>query len=146
MFNFHASSFTWESHPHEPDPFYKYTGGFVGNNGDIYQVRFNLQSACWIRNPTSGDKDLELFLGSPCRSEYTIADNNLFQIPSNEWRMAFSRDFRLPIARRPSCEIEEFSKAKVPLSESFRMHEIDIRSHRCASEMKEESQMDVWRR
>ncbi|MCY3762794.1 MAG: hypothetical protein OXH50_16220, partial [Gemmatimonadetes bacterium] len=89
MINFHASSFTWESRPHEPDPFYKYSGGLVGPPGEAYHVRFNLQSACLIREPGSED-GLELFLGSPCRSEYTIADSNLFQIPSGEWRIPFS--------------------------------------------------------
>ena len=69
MINFYASSFTWESHPHEPDPHYKWMGGFVGENGDVYHVRFNLQSACWIR-PVDVPQDTvgtELFLCSPCR-------------------------------------------------------------------------------
>lgn len=133
MFNFHASSFTWESHPHEPDPFYKYTGGFVGNNGDIYQVRFNLQSACWIRNPKSVDKDLELFLGSPCRSEYTIADNNLFQIPSNEWRMPFSRRGGYTVASRPSWE-QEPSQMR-PHEEAWANHHIVTRYYQNTTEL-----------
>ena len=37
-----------------------------------------------------------LYLGAPCRTEYTIARRNLFQIPSDEWRMAFSRRLSIP--------------------------------------------------
>ena len=108
MINFHASSFTWESKPHEPDLHYKYRRGMVGKVGDAYHVRFNLQSACWIRRLEAAGDDVgtELFLGSPCRSEYTIAETNLFQIPSGEWRMPFGRRGEYSIATRPSWEPE----------------------------------------
>jgi hypothetical protein len=124
MINFHASSFTWESRPHEPDPFYKYVGGFVGEDGYVYHVRFNLQSACRIREPGASG-GLELFLGSPCRSEYTIADSNLFQIPSGEWRMPFSREGSYTIASRPSWE-QEPSRMR-PHAEARAGHRIVIR-------------------
>ena len=124
MINFHASSFTWKSRPHEPDPYYKYTGGFVGEVGEVYHVRFNLQSACRIQKPGSSD-GLELFLGSPCRSEYTIADSNLFQIPCNEWRMPFSRDGAYTIATRPSREQEPSRMS--PHAEAWASHRIAIR-------------------
>ena len=124
MINFHASSFTWESYPNEPDRYYKYAGGFVGKEGDVYHVRFNLQSACRIRQPGSQD-GLELFLGSPCRSEYTIADSNLFQIPSGEWRMPFSREGSYTIAARPSWEREP-SRMR-PHAEARAGHRIVIR-------------------
>ena len=127
MINFHASSFTWESHPHQPDPYYKYTGGFVGEDGDVYHVRFNLQSACWIRraDAPADDAGTELFLGSPCRSEYTIAENNLFQIPSNEWRLPFGRDGGYSVASRPSWEVEPATRK--PHAEAWVDHRIVLR-------------------
>ena len=140
MIDFPRSSFTWQTHPRVADPYYRYAGGFVGQLGQVYHVRFNIEAKCELRDDATGHIT-ELFLGAPCQTEYTIASRNLFQIPSNEWRMAFSRDFRLSIARRPSCEEEEVSKVKVRFSEFFRKHEIDIRSHRGASEMKEVSQI-----
>ena len=125
MINFPRSTFTWESHGHEPDPYYKWTGGFVGEVGQAYHVRFNLQAQCKITEESTG-KTAELFLGSPCRSEYTIARRNLFQIPSNEWRMAFSWTSSPSIAKRPSDEAESSSRSL--LSERFVGHHIDIRT------------------
>ena len=125
MINFPRSTFTWESHAHEPDPYYKWTGGLVGKIGQAYHVRFNLQAQCKITEETTG-KTAELFLGSPCRSEYTIARRNLFQVPSNEWRMAFSWTSSPSIAKRPSGEAESASKGL--LSERFAGHRIDIRT------------------
>jgi hypothetical protein len=99
-------------------------GGFVGEDGYVYHVRFNLQSACRIREPGASG-GLELFLGSPCRSEYTIADSNLFQIPSGEWRMPFSREGSYTIAARPSWE-QEPSRMR-PHAEARAGHRIVIR-------------------
>jgi len=125
MINFPRSTFTWESHPHEPDPYYKWPGGFVGKDGQVYHVRFNLEAQCKITEEASG-KTTELFLGAPCRSEYTIARRNLFQVPSGEWRMAFSRTSTPTIAQRPRNEEEPASKKL--LSEGFVNHVIDIRT------------------
>ena len=125
MINFPCSTFTWKSHPISPDPHYLYSGGFVGTPGQIYHVRFNLEARCEVRDPASGRR-AELFAGAPCRSEYTIAERNLFQVPSNEWRLAFSRQSRLSIATRPSHELEETSVAR--LDEMFQDYQIDLRS------------------
>ena len=124
MINFPCSSFTWKSHPHTPDPYFKYSG-FVGDPGQAYQVRFNLEAACEIRDEST-DHVAELFVGAPCRTEYTIARRNLFQVPSSEFRFAFSRERRLSIARRPSNEQEEVSFRTH--DNHFLDHEIDIRS------------------
>ena len=124
MINFPCSSFTWKSRPHTPDPYFKYSG-FVGDPGQAYQVRFNLEAACEIRDEST-DHVAELFVGAPCRTEYTIARRNLFQVPSSEFRFAFSRERRLSIARRPSNEQEEVSVRTH--DNHFLDHEIDIRS------------------
>lgn len=124
MINFPASTFTWFAHPCQPDPHYKYLGGFVGEYGQAYHVRFNLEAKCEITDD-SNSRTTEVFLGSPCRSEYTIAKRNLFQIPSGEWRMVFNREYQMDISSRPSWE--EHSGSKVKLSESFHDHKIDIR-------------------
>ena len=126
MIAFHRSSFHWKSRPWKPDPVYKYAGGFVGVPGQAYQVRFHLEAACIVEDPDTGRKT-ELYLGAPCRTEYTIARRNLFQVPSDEWRMAFSRNLSIPISRRPSTEATAFRGT--PLEEQFHAHEIDIRHY-----------------
>ena len=134
MINFPRSSFTWEAHPFEPDPHYRWPGGFVGEHGQVYHVRFTLDARCALRD--SGGAELaELFLGAACRSEYTIASENLFQIPSGEWRMAFSRSSSPAIAERPSTETEA-ARAR-PLAEAFQNHTIDIRSYPASEAMEE---------
>ncbi len=105
VIDFARSHFTWDHLPHEPDPDYKYPGGFVGEPGDAYHVRIGYDAVCTI----SRDDDappLEIFLLQPCLAEYTIADRNLFQVPSQEFRVALSRTHGIPIARSPSTERE----------------------------------------
>ncbi len=126
MIAFHRSSFHWRSWPWKPDPVYKYTGGFVGIPGQAYQVRFHLEAACTVEDLEKGRKT-EMYLGAPCRSEYTIARRNLFQVPSDEWRMAFSRSMSIPISRRPSTE--PAGLRGTPLEKQFQAHEIDIRQY-----------------
>ncbi|MDP6116165.1 MAG: hypothetical protein QF437_33160 [Planctomycetota bacterium] len=121
MINFPASTFTWEGFPWEKHPIHKWHGGFVGECGQVYHVRFNLEARCAIEDANGGGT--EIFLGAPCRSEYTIAKRNLFQIPSNEWRVAFSREHSIHISRRPSSDDPEGKY--VPLTEIKQ----DIRSH-----------------
>ena len=125
MIDFFRSTFTWKSHPWAPDPYYKWAGGFVGETGQVYHVRFNLEARCLVRDPAEGGDGTELFLGAPCRTEYTIANRNLFQVPNNEWRMAFSREREIPIARRPSWEAEKGSGKS--LAKNFEKYHIDIR-------------------
>ncbi|MSP12334.1 MAG: hypothetical protein EXR62_05180, partial [Chloroflexi bacterium] len=67
MINFPRSTFTWKHHPWQPDPYYKYSGGFVGKHGEVYQVRFNLVGSCVIQDEKRGTTS-ELFVSAPCRS------------------------------------------------------------------------------
>ena len=124
MINFWRSTFTWKSHPWMPDPYYRWAGGFVGETGQVYHVRFNLQGMCRIDDPDSG-VEWECFLGAPCRTEYTIAESNMFQVPSGEFRMAFSRDAAVPVSYR--SRTPEPSGKNGRLSDLFRHHHIDIR-------------------
>ncbi len=126
MLNFSRSTFTWTGHPWSEDAYYRFPGGFVGKAGQVYHVRFNLEARCEIRDDAT-QKVSELFLGAPCRSEYTIASRNLFQIPSGEWRMAFSHDSSAAIAKKPSEQQENVSVGK--LSEMFQDHRLDIQYH-----------------
>ena len=126
MINFPRSSFTWKSHPKKADRHYKWMGGFVGEQGEYYHVRFTLEAGCKVTEEATG-KSAELFLGAPCRSEYTIARRNLFQIPSGEWRMAFSRRSNLTIARLPSTETEPASARS--LVDGYQDFRIDIREY-----------------
>lgn len=138
MINFPQSTFTWKAHPRKPHPYYRYDGGFVGKYGQVYQVRFNIDAKCNIRDEAT-DQVAELFLGAPCRGEYTIAASNLIMIPSTEFRMAFSRQSRLTIARRPSTEREDVFAER--LSERFQDYRIDLRSFDGASELKDARQI-----
>lgn len=132
MINYPASTFTWQGRPFTPDPYYKYPGGFVGNPGQVYHVRMNLVSKCDIRNDATGDVT-ELFVSSPCRSEYTIASRNLFQVPGAEFRYAFSRDKSLHIAKGPSTEVEGVESRS--LADHFQEHSIEIRHFDDAEEI-----------
>ncbi len=89
-------------------------------------MRFHLEAACIVEDLATG-RQTDLYLGAPCRSEYTIARRNLFQVPSDEWRMAFSRSLNVPISRRPSTEAAEFKGTS--LEKQFQAHEIDIRQY-----------------
>ncbi len=105
MISFGRSHFCQVGAPSEPDPFYKYPGGFVGSYGDAYHVRIGYDAVCTIGSDTLASP-VEIFLLQPCLAEYTIAERNLFQVPSQEFRVAFSRTHRIPIASQPSWEHE----------------------------------------
>jgi len=125
MINYHASTFTWRSR-HSPHPYYRYEGGFVGKFGDVYDVRSNLQASFEILDDSSG-RVTEVFLGSPCRGEYTIADRNLFQVPSFEFRMAFSRHRDVRISRGTGGEKEKVDERPSTLSERYLDFKLDLR-------------------
>lgn len=124
MIDFQRSFFTWQTFPWKPDPYYKYAGGFVGKEGEVRHVRFNLESRCTISRE-SGGATAELFLGAPCRSEYTIPRRDFFQIPGSEFRMAFSRTHRIPIAGRPSNEPEPVAAQE--LNAAFQQNSICLK-------------------
>ncbi len=124
MIDFSRSSFTWKHVPWRHDEHYKYAGGFVGEEGQIYHVRFNLEAMCEITENASGKKT-PVYLGSPCRSEYTIARRNLFQIPSAEWRLAFTENDQIPVARQPSSVAENTTRA--PLAGLFSETQLRLR-------------------
>jgi len=132
MIDFPRSTFAWKARPFQPDPYYRWAGGFVGTAGQVYQVRFNLEAACQVRDEASGYV-AELFLGAPCHSEYTIAARNLFQVPSAEFRLVCSRQSWLHIAQRPSSEAEP--AAATPLGKTFQEYRIDLRSFAESTEL-----------
>lgn len=133
MINFPSSTFTWKNFPHKREPYYKFMGGFVGKDEQVYHVRFNIEAMFEIRDEATGAV-AEHFVSAPCRTEYTIANRNLFQIPSSEFRMAFSRSSRLTIARRPSTEQEPINNAL--LTAAWQDHKIDIRTFSSVTELK----------
>ena len=136
MIAFHRSSFLWKSHPWKAHPYYKYDGGFVGRIGQIYYVRFHLEAACRIND---GINQASIYLGAPCRTEYTIASSNFFQSPSNEWRMAFSHDCQIPISKKLSTE-KEITHNQL-LKDLWQNHQIDIRQYDQAKPLTEAHQV-----
>lgn len=124
MIDFSRSLFTRKAQPWRLDSCYRYAGGFVGTPGQSYHVQFKIEAACTVEHQATGTT-AEMFLGAPCRTEYTIASCNLFQIPSGEYRMAFSRTAKLHIAKRHSTEPEPARTE--PLGSMFQDHVIDVR-------------------
>ena len=80
MINFSRSSFMWKAHPWKPDPHYKWPGGFVGEHGQGLSRAFYLRGALRFCATAMGPSWRNSFWAHPCRSEYTIASENLFQI------------------------------------------------------------------
>src|SRR6185503_7836251 len=132
MIDFGRSYFTWKSKPMRRDPYYKYAGGFVGREGAVHRVRIQFDAVCTLTNEKSGHKE-ELFLLCPCRTEYTIVRDNLFQIPNGEFRPVFGREFSVPISSRPSDEPENLKRRK--LSDQFAEYFIEARSIAGAKEL-----------
>ena len=132
MIDFPRSFFTWKTFPRQDDPYYKYAGGFIGKEGDVRHVRFNLESSCVISDE-NGSVLAELFVGAPCRTEYTIPRQGFFQIPSSEFRMAFSRSHQIPIAKRPSNESEPVSARA--LDAAYQEHDISLKAFQHPTEV-----------
>ena len=137
MINYPHSTFTWKSFPAEPHPYYKRTG-FVGTYGQVHHVRVNIDATCDVREEQTG-MVTELFLSAPCRAEYTIATRNLIQVPSGEWRIAFSRESMIPIARQPSTVDEKVTTDR--LSERYEEFKIDLLDFPDGSELKDGGQI-----
>ena len=137
MINFPRSTFTWKSHPFIIDPHYKRTG-FVGEPGQVHHVRFNLEARCEIREDGDG-RGWECFLGAPCRTEYTIAERNLFQVPSDEWRIAISRNAEVAISHKPGDTTDPVLNKK--FSQRYQDHRIDIRGFQTITELRDPAQI-----
>ena len=131
MIDFGRSYFTWKSKPIMRHPHYKYPG-FEGTEGAVHQVRIQLDSACTLTNEKTGEKR-EYFLILPCQTEYTIVKENLFQIPSSEWRMLFGREETIPISYSPRDEPENLKRSKI--SDRFAEHSFEIRTIEDAREI-----------
>ena len=123
MIDFSRSFLTWTHHPHEPDPVYKYTGGLLADSGDVICVRLKADARLTI-SPDAGEA-FTCFVISPCRAEYTIVSDNLFQIPSGEYRAVFSETLGIPIGKRPSIEAEDLSRQS--LADNYERFDVDIR-------------------
>ncbi|MYD94557.1 MAG: hypothetical protein F4Y02_12890, partial [Chloroflexi bacterium] len=123
MIDFSRSFLTWTHHPHEPDPVYKYTGGLLADPGDVICVRLKADARLTI-SPDAGES-FTCYVIAPCRAEYTIVEENLFQIPSGEYRAVFSETLGIPIGRRPSTDSE--SAGRHSLAEHYADFDVDIR-------------------
>lgn len=133
MIDFGRSYFTWKSKPMQRDPYYKYAGGFVGREGAVHRVRIQLEAVCTLTNEKTAHQE-ELFLLCPCRTEFTIVKDNLFQIPNGEFRPVFGRGFSVPISSRPFVEREDLKRGK--LEDQFADHSIEVRTIEGSRELK----------
>ena len=124
MIDFGRSYFAWKSKPMMRHPHYKYPG-FEGTEGAVHRIRIQLDSACTLTNEKTGEKQ-EYFLILPCQTEYTIVKENLFQIPSSEWRMLFGHEETIPISYKPRDEPDNLKRSKI--SDLFAEHSVEIRT------------------
>ena len=105
MIDFNRSFITWTIEWAEPDPVYAYPGGFVGEPGEATTSRVQIDAGCEIVDEARGTA-CTIYLTAPCRSEFIIADDNLFQVPNGEFRAAVSDACMVPIAAEPSWRDE----------------------------------------
>ena len=126
MIDFNRSFVTWTIEWTAPDPMYKYPGGFVGTPGDTTTSRMQIDASCRIADESRGSVRT-LYLTAPCRSEFIIASENLFQIPNSEFRAAGSDNFIVPIAKALSS-VDEGTQ-RTPLGERFAEFAIDVHGH-----------------
>ena len=116
MLDFTRSFITWTRPHRQRHPYYKWHGGFVGQLGDIYRVRMQVEATMDVVDP-SNDLRVRHFLIYRCRTELTIATDQFFMLPSGEWCEVFSRDHSVPIARLPSDVSEP--GGRTPWNERF---------------------------
>ena len=126
MIDFNRSFITWTIEWAEPDPVHAYPGGFVGEPGEATTSRLQVDAACEIVDESRGTA-CTIYLTAPCRSEFIIADDNLFQVPNGEYRAAVSDAFVVPIATEPSWQDE--GTRRQPVGARFAEFAIDVRPH-----------------
>jgi len=126
MIDFNRSFITWTIEWAEPDPVYAYAGGFVGEPGEVTTSRLQIDAGCEIVDEARGTAGT-IYLTAPCRSEFIIADDNLFQVPNGEFRAAVSDACMVPIAAEPSWENE--GARRQPIAAQFAEFAIDLRTH-----------------
>ena len=125
MIDFNRSFITWTIEWAEPDPVYAYPGGFVGEPGEATTSRIQIDAGCEIVDEARGTA-CTIYLTAPCRSEFIIADDNLFQVPNGEFRAAVSDAFTIPIATEPSWQDE--GTRRQPVGARFAEFAIDVRT------------------
>ncbi len=125
MIDFNRSFITWTIEWAEPDPVYAYPGGFVGEPGEATTSRLQIDAGCEIVDEARGTA-CTIYLTAPCRSEFIIADDNLFQVPNGEFRAAVSDAFTVPIAAEPSWHDE--GTRRQPIGGAVRGVAIDVRT------------------
>lgn len=126
MIDFDRSFVTWTIEWAEPDPVYAFPGGFVGEPGEATTSRVQIDACFEIVDQARGTA-CTIYLTAPCRSEFIIADDNLFQVPNGEFRAAVSDTFTIPIAAEPSWHDEGARRQHV--DERFAEFAIDVRAH-----------------
>lgn len=125
MIDFDRSFVTWTIEWSEPDPLYAYPGGFVGEPGEATTSRLQIDACCEIVDEARATA-CTIYLTAPCRSEFIIADDNLFQVPNGEFRAAVGDSFTIPIATEPSWEHE--GTRRQPVAAQFAEFAIDLRT------------------
>lgn len=125
MIDFNRSFITWTIEWAEPDPVYAFPGGFVGEPGEATTSRVQIDACFEIVDEARGTA-CTIYLTAPCRSEFIIADDNLFQVPNGEFRAAVSNAFTVPLATEPSWHDE--GTRRQPVGTRFAKVAIDVRT------------------
>jgi hypothetical protein len=97
MTDFGNSYMTWIV-PHDPND-----RRVPGHKPWSNSARILLDARCTITDTASGATD-DFYLVAPCRTEWMYQDENLFQVPSGEYREAFSATRRLSFGKRMTTD------------------------------------------
>ncbi|MFN8511063.1 MAG: hypothetical protein U0232_12425 [Thermomicrobiales bacterium] len=97
MIDFGNSYMTWivAHNPHDK----RVPGHMPWDNS----ARILIDACCTITDTRSGVSD-DFYLIAPCRTEWMYRDENLFQVPSGEYREIFSPTRRLSLGNRMTIE------------------------------------------
>lgn len=97
MTDFGNSYMTWIV-PHDPND-----RRVPGHKPWSNSARILIDARCTITDTRSGASD-EFYLIAPCRTEWMYQEENLFQIPSGEYREIFSPTRRLSLGKRMTTD------------------------------------------
>ena len=69
-------------------------------------ARIQLDALCDLSHDTSGAHE-RFFLIVPCRTEWVYQEENLFQMPSGEYRVLYGRNRQLRLGTGMTCQPEQ---------------------------------------
>lgn len=115
-----------------------------GHMGWGNSVRINLEARLEVTDESTGQSD-EFFLIAPCRTEWMYRDDVVFQLPSGEYRVVFSRGRHRGLGKRISYEGE--ASRSGPTDNTYRYLDFEVVKYPVATALKDdvEAVEATWR-